>query len=100
MSHKKITIVLGVLAVILFGLLAYLDAVRTWQHLQDQQATVEGLDIQYNSLDKKLEETKKSKLDNQRKLQDLEKIKSKLYKKKKNLESSLQSNVPMRGNYA
>lgn len=93
MSSKRITIVLGVLVIGFFGSLAYMDAVRTWQNLQEQATQIEELKTQSNELDEQLEKTIETQEQSQEELDKLEQEKKELEEEQKRLEAELQAKV-------
>lgn len=90
MSTKAITIVLGAIVIGVFGYIGYQDAVRTWQHLQDQKNQIHHLDKERKKLDKELDTTKKDRTKRQEEVLKLEEEKKNLESEHQKLESERQ----------
>lgn len=97
MSSKRVTTVLGTLAVLTFGYIAYTDAVRTWQGLQDQKNNIQNLNDQYLELNRKIDETVDIKQQSQDEVRLLEEEKQTLEQYRQELESELQAVGSSRG---
>lgn len=100
MSSKRIIVVLGVVTVVAFGYIAYRDAVRTWQHLQDQQNQIESLNSKYRNLDKELDKTKETKQKSQEEVQRLKQEKDQLEEVRKRLQSELHAKAEAKARLA
>lgn len=93
MSSKRITIVVGIIIIGIFGYIGYSDAVRTWNDLQEQEIQIEQLNTQYEELDIKLDETIETNEKTQEELEQLEKEKQELEEERQRLEQELQAKV-------
>lgn len=91
MSSKRITLVLGALVVIAFGYIGFMDAVRTWQNLQEQNTQIETLNTEYNKLDKELDNTAEASQQGQEEVKNLEQEKQRLEEERIKLEQELQA---------
>lgn len=94
MSSRIFTTVAGILIVGVFSLIAYSDAVRIWQDLQQKEQHIEQLNVQYEELDNELETKVETKEESQQEVQKLEKEKQDLETERQRLEEELQATAP------
>lgn len=100
MSSKRVTIVLGLLVIGIFGFIAYRDAVGTWQNLQEQERQLQNLNVEHQELNKQLDSTIESKEQSQEEIQKLEQEKQNLEQERQRLEKELQAKAEAKAKLA
>lgn len=100
MNSKRITLVIGTLIIIIFGYIVCVDAVRTWQTIQDQKNNIKVLNDQYKKLDQKLDSTIDTKKKSEDEVKKLELEKQKLETERQRLEKELQAKVDAKNKLA
>lgn len=96
MSSKKLIIVLGTILILPLGYVAYLDVVRTWHDLQQQENQVEYLNKQQEELDNKLNQKIEAQIKSEEEFLRLEQQKRQLESEKQKLEKELQASTDRR----
>lgn len=93
MSSKRFTIVVGAVLIAAISYIAFTDAVRIRQDLQDHKNQIQELNTEYEKLNEELDKTIETKQKSQEEVKKLEEEKQRLEKERKQLEAELQAKI-------